>query len=395
VSRAFAEGNRLWFDEGRTARALRRYQQAARERPEDAAVAFQYAVALWAVDRFAEAAAMVDRARRLAHRLGEPARETLEIWLPALEDPSPPRHFPEFPPAELDRDRLSGDQPDRDWRAVAFAAAERMMYGVAAYALQRWGGAPIDAEAARDLSEISSREGALRHAVLAIQTSRRDHGPRPAPRRPSPPNRPEHPAGQLPRPLAPGPPATSAADPSGPRLHGAHQPRTQPAPTDARTASVPDGQASGPESTGDQLPLTFEVQVLPVEAPVGSVTHLKARIGNPTTRTVQINSRMIINHPGAPGELLLDLDGPPGYVNSAGFRVNVGPLDDGSVTLLQPGQSMEWSWPLERYWSIDTPGEYVLKATYHNETSRAPDGRRVLVGQISASTTFRRQVTGP
>lgn len=367
MSRAFAQGNRLWFDEGRTARALRWYQQAARERPDDAAVAFQYAVALWAVDRFEEAAAMTGRARHLAHRLSEPARETLEIWLPDLEDPSPSRHYPEFPPAELDRDRLSGDQPGRDWRAVAFAAAERMMYGVAAYALQRWGGAPVDAEAARDLSEISSRQGAFRDAVHTIQASRRDHGPRPAPRRPSPPGRPERPPRPpRPRPMAAEPPAPVAAS-----------------------------RAPDPETAGDQVPLTFEVRVLPVEAPVGSVTRLEVRIGNPTAGTVQINSRMVINHPGGPGELLLDLDGPPGYVNRAGFRVNVGSLDDGSFTRLEPGQSLEWSWPLERYWSIDMAGEYVLSATYHNETSRAPDGRPVLVGRISASTTFRRQTDGP
>jgi hypothetical protein len=368
VSRAFAQGNRLWFDEGRTARALRWYRQAARERPDDAAVAFQYAVALWAVDRFAEAEAMVDRARHLAHQLSEPARETLEIWLPDLEDPSPPRHFPEFPPEELDRDRLSGDQPDRDWRAMADAAAERMMYGVAAYALERWGGAPIDGEDAKDLSEISSRDGALQYAIRTIQASRRDQRQRPAPRRPSPPGRPERPARQ-------------------PRPAIAYQSPARPAAPLTTPATIPAARIPGPE-----LPLSLEVQVLPVEAPVGSVTRLEVRIGNPTVETVRINSRMVINHPGAPGELLLDLDGPPGYINRAGFHVHVGPPDANSFTRLEPGQSLERSWPLERYWSIDLPGEYVLSVTYHNETSRAPDGRPVLAGRISASTAFRRRV---
>jgi hypothetical protein len=170
-SHSFTEANRFWFDEGRTARALRRYADAARERPKDPAVLLQYGLSLWGVDRFGEAKDELLKARQQQHMLTERGRLTLEAWLPQfIEDPAP-RHYPEFAPDQLDRDRLVQRGPEADWRAVADAAAERRMFGVVRFALERWGGVPIDAQDARELDEINAERAAQLSAVRTVQLS--------------------------------------------------------------------------------------------------------------------------------------------------------------------------------------------------------------------------------
>jgi hypothetical protein len=173
MSRTFAQANRLWFDEGRTARALRRYAHAVQERPEDPAVLFQCGVALWAVDRFDEATTRLLSARARAHALTEPGRLTLEAWLPQFVEDPPRRHYPELAPEELDSDRFTAEAPGGDWRVVADCAAERRMYGVAQIALERWGGPPLDGEDARELDAMRIEAEELLSAIRTLQQSTR------------------------------------------------------------------------------------------------------------------------------------------------------------------------------------------------------------------------------
>lgn len=148
---AFSDANRLWFREGRTSRALVRYAEAAAASPTDPTVAFQLARALWAVDRFAEAQEALASAQVHRDGLSDLGRVALDQWR-RLSEHDPDRHHPDLPPDRLDRDRL-GDYTG-DWRRVAAAADERGMGGLAAYALERWGGVPLDAEDARDVDKM-------------------------------------------------------------------------------------------------------------------------------------------------------------------------------------------------------------------------------------------------
>lgn len=173
MSGSFGRANRLWFDEGRTARALRLYELAGREGPDDPAVLFQHGLALWGVDRFDEATALLLRARDRQRTLARPGRLTLEAWIPQFVEAEAPRHYPEFAPEELDGDRLGSVAPGGDWRLVADCAAERRMFGVADLALQRWARAPIDGEDARELDEIRSDREAQLQAIRILQQSAR------------------------------------------------------------------------------------------------------------------------------------------------------------------------------------------------------------------------------
>jgi Tetratricopeptide repeat len=151
VTEAFAEANRLWFRTGRTARALSRYAEAAAAAPEDPVMALQLSRALWAVDRFAEARKALTVAEAHRDGLSDIGQLTLDQWR-RLSAHRPDRHHSDLPPDRLDRDRLSDYAGD--WRRVAEAADERGMGGLAAYALERWGGVPIDAEDGRDIEKI-------------------------------------------------------------------------------------------------------------------------------------------------------------------------------------------------------------------------------------------------
>jgi hypothetical protein len=173
MSGSFSQANRLWFGEGRTARALRLYEAADRERPDDPAVLFQRGLALWGVDRFDEATALLLRARDRQETLAQPGRRTLEAWIPQFTEVEAPRHYPEFAPEDLDADRFRSAAPGGDWRLVADCAAERRMFGVADLALQRWGRPPIDGEDARELDEIRIDSEAQLQAIRILQRSAR------------------------------------------------------------------------------------------------------------------------------------------------------------------------------------------------------------------------------
>ena len=185
----FREANRLWFRDGRTARALALYAEAAAASPTDPVVAFQLARALWAVDRFAEARDALARAQAHRNGLSDLGRVALDQWQ-RLSGHDPDRHHPDLPPDRLDRDRLNDYAGD--WRRVAEAADERGMGGLAVYALERWGGVPIDAEDARDVDKmLTNRDleealvgqlpGPRRRALRDAVAARGPGGPGPGP----------------------------------------------------------------------------------------------------------------------------------------------------------------------------------------------------------------------
>jgi hypothetical protein len=370
----FTKANRLWFREGRTAAALRAYQEALRAAPADPVVAFQLARVLWSLDRFDEARAAL--AQAFAHRdaLSPVGLTVIESFQRRIQS-RPQRYYPEFPPELLDRDRLeTGASEVSDWRTVADAAASRDMFGLAVYALDRWTGTPIDAEDSKDIDRIETRRGTDERMLSEMRAGRRT-GKNIVPQ-----------AG-----TAKAPDVRDISDSRDTRdLRGPLRPAEAPTqPLSPRSGAVP----SHPESSKlPDLPLDFSLRIFPSEGPVGVETTLAATLTNPAPVVQVVNSRMLVNHVGQPGEVWLHVQGPPGYRNHVGYRVRAGQAPPEFFVSLAPGASVEQSWTLNQYQSMETPGEYILTATYHNETQYAPDGRGMVVGKVSATIRFHRSV---
>jgi hypothetical protein len=160
----FARANELWAREGRTARALELYRLAQQAHPRDPVVAFQYARALWAVDRLAEAAAMLAITDAHRDQLSPAGAMLLDLWLEQVRQSPPPAGLPL---ETLDRDVLERQLDGGwDWRGVAESAADREMPGLARWALEQWDGVPLDADDMDDLARVR-RAGGNTERLLA------------------------------------------------------------------------------------------------------------------------------------------------------------------------------------------------------------------------------------
>jgi len=140
----------------------------------------------------------------------------------------------------------------------------------------------------------------------------------------------------------------------------------------------------------NDLPLELDVQVVPENSPAGAPVTLELVLRNRSTNMVTVNARLLITPGGELGEIAIDVDGPDGYLNEAGFRVRAGEPGPEDFADLRPGGEIRRSWSLARYQSLHLPGDYRLTATYHNEIPTAPDGRPVIAGKLSAACEFRR-----
>lgn len=366
MSRLFDSANRLWFEEGRTAKALAAYEAAFREAPDDPVVAFQLADVLSSFDRLAEARAMLDRVQANRDRLSPSAQLLLDVRRAGMRGQPEERPFPELPPAKLDRDYFETHPlPPGGWETVASAAAVRGMYGLAAYALDQWKGVPVDADEAKEFDRIHSRRDTQEAALKQMYST---------PGRSEPP----------PRAVTPGRPRMPPTETLAPR---------EPSPTSPPTAAAvpPHSPVDAPALPPlPPLPLELIVRVDPADAPAGAPTTLHASLRNPTTTPQLVNRRMLLNHRGAPGEVWMEVQGPPGYHNSRGYRVRAGQAAPEFFVALAPGESLEETWPLHQYQSMQLPGDYRVTVTYHNEATRTPDGRPMTGGAVSGAATFRR-----
>ncbi|MFY2826011.1 tetratricopeptide repeat protein [Ruegeria sp. MALMAid1280] len=340
----FEKANRLWFDEGCTARALAAYEVALRVAPDDPVVALQTARALWSMDRFDEAAALLEKAHTLRAGLNARGQRELDRWRDTLRSGPPDRRFPELPPEVLDRDRLNA-AGTVDWRTVADAARAREMFGLAAYAAEQVEGVPIDAEDARDILDHGTRAMLERDYLQNL---------RPGAQPPLVPSEDQPAVSEMERPTIP--------------------------------SSVATPEAASPTPKLPPLPLVLRVQAYPAEGPVAVPTTLTANLINAASETVIVNSRMLLNNPGGAGEVWLNVRGPDGYRNQTGFRVRAGRTPREFFMALAPGAAISQSWKLGNYQSLHLPGTYRVELTYHNALSHTPDGRPMTVGTSTGTT---------
>ena len=136
--------------------------------------------------------------------------------------------------------------------------------------------------------------------------------------------------------------------------------------------------------------VSLALRVSPAEAAVGTRTTLTAALTNTGRAPITVNGRMLLNNVTGPGEVWIEVQGPRGYRNMRGFRLRAGQASNEHYVSLAPGASTEQSWELTDYQSLHMPGDYVITVTYHNEIDRAPDGRAVETGRVSASVRIRR-----
>lgn len=136
--------------------------------------------------------------------------------------------------------------------------------------------------------------------------------------------------------------------------------------------------------------LELEVRVNPVQAPVSAPTTLTAVLRNSSTEPLIVNRRLLMNTPGAEGEVWLELSGPPSWRNRAGYMIRAGRTPAEFYVELNAGDSVEHAWDLAEYATTDVAGDYRLVLIYHNDESLTPDGRSMTVGKVTAHATFRR-----
>lgn len=138
------------------------------------------------------------------------------------------------------------------------------------------------------------------------------------------------------------------------------------------------------------MPWQFEVRIDPARAPVSAPTTVTAILRNTAEEPSVVNRRLLLNSSGAAGEVWLELRGPDGWRNRAGFRINAGSAPPEFYVELGPGEVVEHSWDLAEYATTDAVGEYELTLTYHNDKHQAPDGRPMPVGTVSGRASFER-----
>jgi len=138
------------------------------------------------------------------------------------------------------------------------------------------------------------------------------------------------------------------------------------------------------------LPLRLELEIVPDSGRVGTPTTLLARLSNDSGAPQLVNTRMLLNHPDAPGEVSIEVAGPANWFNPIDFDIRTGAAGPEFYQELADGESVVQDWDLDRYLDMDAPGDYVITLTYRQESAAAPDGRPMATGTVSATVTAHR-----
>lgn len=168
----FEQANRLWFFEGQTEEAIQLYQQALKIAPNDSAILFQWARVLWSLEKLADARTALCRAQAHSAELSPHGIEMLDNFEKMLQRGITfahklPIRIDALDTTQLQQRTFSSD----DWMAIANAAQERVMYGVALYAFEHGKGSIVSFDEEREQGALIK---AARSAIASLRTIHAD-----------------------------------------------------------------------------------------------------------------------------------------------------------------------------------------------------------------------------
>jgi hypothetical protein len=132
-----------------------------------------------------------------------------------------------------------------------------------------------------------------------------------------------------------------------------------------------------------ELSLSLEKERLHVKA----LAIVKVVLHNVSDQPLTVNGRMLLNHSSAPEpmrDISFDIVGPPGYFSLTVFHINAGRPGPEHFVELKPGESLERTYKLTKYYSLHSPGKYSVQVTYLNVTPHYAFGRRAWTGSVSS-----------
>lgn len=137
-----------------------------------------------------------------------------------------------------------------------------------------------------------------------------------------------------------------------------------------------------------KLPLELTLEAELTEVPLDQAVRVTLILRNISRDNILVNRRLLLNHPAAVDsarEIVLEVSGPPGYVNLKKFHVNAGPPGPDQFQSLQPGATVQREYDLSPYFSLHLAGTYVLEATYANQCGEPVKGQMPWVGVLKAA----------
>ncbi len=149
------------------------------------------------------------------------------------------------------------------------------------------------------------------------------------------------------------------------------------------------------QSTGEVKP-TMTTTALTLEITSGAAFNLKqdelnvtARLTNVSVQPLQINRRLGISRFDRGGELSFEIRDASGQAVPFSARVNIGTPGDEHFGAIRPGEAVERSISLSKYFPVLATGSYTLVATYKNEYQSSDEGNPTWKGTVvSPSATF-------
>ena len=134
-----------------------------------------------------------------------------------------------------------------------------------------------------------------------------------------------------------------------------------------------------------ELTLTLNQDKYAPGEPINSLVRLR----NAGSEAVKVNGRLAINTPYAPEEMrdiAFAVSDPSGAVVDFQLKVNVGAPADNEFKTLQPGEVIEQSYNLARYYDLKRPGTYSVQAAYQNQSEPGmPPGTSVWKGEVKSA----------
>jgi hypothetical protein len=103
---------------------------------------------------------------------------------------------------------------------------------------------------------------------------------------------------------------------------------------------------------------------------------------------VLVNGRLAVNSRWAPEpmrEVVFTVVGPSGKPLRFGAKIRIGHPRPEHFRTLAPGESVETTCRLDRYFSLTEPGRYSVSAAYAS-TQDPGDGRTAWKGRVSSGT---------